>query len=112
MYVQIIFLKQKKRKKTNFKNKSKIEEEYIIQEGNSSPEDERSDQRKKIKSVFINQSSKSTSLFPEEDIAFPKGEHFYQLKKDSNIINTTERDSLSEKVELYFSLDNVCNPTE
>ena len=99
----------KKRKK---KNKTKIEEEYIIQEGNSSLEDEPADQRKKIKSVFINQSSKSTSLFPEEDIAFPKGERFYQLKKDSNIINTTEKDSLSEKVELYFSLDNVCNPTE
>ena len=62
------------------------------------------------KSVLIKQSLKS--LLPEEYIAFPKGERFYQLKKDSNIINTTERDSLSEKVELFFSLDNVCNPTD
>ena len=68
--------------------------------------------KKKIKKSILIKQTQSISLFQEEYIAFPKGEHFYQLKKDSNIVNTTERDSLSEKVELFFSLDNVCNPME
>ena len=47
----------------------------------------------------------------EENIAFPKGEHRFQLIKDSNRISLEERiDNLSEKVELFFSLINNKEP--
>ena len=53
---------------------------------------------------------------PEESPSFPKGEHYYQIINDVNIgqgNNIPEKDkTLSEKIELFFTLDNVCNPKD
>ena len=69
------------------------------------------------KSIYIRQSTRGTSILPEEYIAFPKGQHYYQLTKDENLkgsktVEIKISDSLSEKIELFFSLDNVCNPMD
>jgi hypothetical protein len=67
------------------------------------------------KSKNISQNPHGIYALPAECIPFPKGEHYYQLINDSNIGggNTIEKNnSLSEKIELFFSLDNVCNPMD
>ena len=69
------------------------------------------------KSIYIRQSTRGTSILPEEYIAFPKGQHYYQLTKDENLkgsktVEIKISDSLSEKIELFFSLNNVCNPMD
>ena len=47
----------------------------------------------------------------EENVPFPPGEHRYELIKDIFISKIKEKnDSLSERVELFFSLNNVKNP--
>ena len=44
---------------------------------------------------------------------FPPGEHYYQLIKDSNKSELIKKaDSLSEKVELFFSLKDAKNPND
>ena len=49
----------------------------------------------------------------EKNIAFPKGEHRFQLIKDSNRISIKEKiNNLSEKVELFFSLSNNKEPNK
>ena len=66
-----------------------------------------------IKSEYISQESNGISTLPREDIAFPKGEHYYTLINDSNIGGGNSIESncnLCEKIELFFSLYNVCNP--
>ena len=62
---------------------------------------------------IISKNQNGIPVLPEEYIAFPKGEHYYKLTKDSNIGggNSMEIISrLSEKIELFFSLNNICNP--
>ena len=72
--------------------------------------------RRNLNETKINNSieiNKNIFLFDtkEENIAFPKGEHRFQLIKDSNRISLKERiDNLSEKVELFFSLSNNKEP--
>ena len=47
----------------------------------------------------------------EENVPFHPGEHRYELIKDINISKIKEKnDSLSERVELFFSLNNVKKP--
>ena len=47
----------------------------------------------------------------EDNILFPPGEHYYQLIKDSNKTKLIEKvNNLSERVELFFSLNNVYYP--
>ena len=49
----------------------------------------------------------------EENIAFPPGEHYYQLIKDTNKSNLVNKnDNLSERVQLFFTLTEVCNPND
>ena len=62
-------------------------------------------------SVYKHQNTRGISILPEESVAFPKGERYYTLKKDSNISKEINS-SLSEKIQLFFSLAKVCNPND
>ena len=74
-------------------------------------------QKKKDKNSSSIQNDKvtinSTRTIETEKVAFPPGENYYQLIKDSNksqLIGIS--DKLSEKVELFFSLTHVKNPDD
>ena len=47
-------------------------------------------------------------LCEEEKLEFPKGEHYYNLIKDINI-NPNNNKSINERIQIYFSLNNVSN---
>ena len=47
-----------------------------------------------------------------EKVVFPRGEHYYQLIKDSNKSEIIKKEDYSEKVELFFSLNHVKNPND
>ena len=106
------FQSKKKRKNTNVKNKKNIfdfiEEEYKFQEEDSSFKDNQLEQYKNRKSV---QSFKSISSLREEYIAFPKGEHFYQLMKDSNISFECLFLSLKTEAQEFFFKPRFLNPS-
>ena len=58
-------------------------------------------------------SSKKSLKIESEKVAFPPGENYYQLIKDSNSSELIKKgDSLSEKVELFFSLTSIENPDD
>ena len=122
-----------KRKNTNTKrNNKKVAQKREIESSknlvNNTPDIERINEKKNTirserdkknigKSIYIRQSTKCSSLLPEEYIAFPKGQHYYQLTRDENLkgsktVEIKISDSLSEKIELFFSLNNVCNPMD
>ena len=71
------------------------------------------DKRKKIlnnKTSSV-KNNKNSHLIESEKVAFPPGENYYKLIKDYNkseLINKI--DNLSERVELFFSLNHVKNP--
>ena len=71
------------------------------------------DKRKKIlnnKASSV-KNNKNSHLIESEKVAFPPGENYYKLIKDYNkseLINKI--DNLSERVELFFSLNHVKNP--
>ena len=69
---------------------------------------------KKTKSLRKNSiSSKKSLKIESEKVAFPPGENYYQLIKDSNRSELIKKeDNLSEKVELFFSLTNVKNEND
>ena len=54
--------------------------------------------------------SNNSKVIKSEKVAFPSGEHFYQLIIDSNRSELIKKkDNLCEKVELFFSLTHVQN---
>ena len=66
----------------------------------------------KINRTIMTSTTKETIRFEIEDnILFPPGEHYYQLIKDCNKTKLIEKvDNLSERVELFFSLNNIYFP--
>ena len=66
---------------------------------------------KTSKTFFTNTIKESLLLEMEDNIPFPPGEHHYKLIKDSNKSKLIEKnDSLSERVQLFFSLNKVYYP--
>ena len=66
----------------------------------------------KINRTFMTSTTKETNQSDIEDIIlFPPGEHYYQLIKDFHKSKLIEKKhNLSERVELFFSLNNIYNP--
>ena len=47
----------------------------------------------------------------ENKVPFPEGEHYYKLVNDTNITNLrNNKNNLSQRVELFFSLNEIKNP--
>ena len=59
------------------------------------------------KAKYIHQTKKEVKQSNEEE--FPKGEHYYHLIKDTNINPKQNNNIISEKIQIYFSLNNVFN---
>ena len=58
-------------------------------------------------------SGKKRHLIESEKVAFPPGESYYKLIKDNNSSELIKKiDNLSERVELFFSLTHVKNPSD
>ena len=66
----------------------------------------------KINRTIMTSTTKETiQLEIDDNILFPPGEHYYQLIKDCNKTKLIEKfDNLSERVELFFSLNNIYFP--
>ena len=89
-------------------NNSKIVDEKL---GNSNAAYDKK-ASSKINRTFMTSTTKETIQIDIDDIIlFPPGEHYYQLIKDSHKSKLIEKISnLSEKVELFFSLNNIYYP--
>ena len=60
-----------------------------------------------------NISDKNMNYIETEKVAFPPGESYYKLIKDNNSSELIKKiDNLSERVELFFSLTHVKNPSD
>ena len=117
--------KRKKRKKGNThretnstNNKKNTNEQNVDEENKISYNDKiiNNEIKNEIKNeIDINKvNSTKETIFPlevEENVPFPPGEHIYQLIRDTNISNIIENpDNLSERIELFFSLNNIKEP--
>jgi len=111
---------QKQIKAINFEN-NKIKYENIkLKEENI----ELKKSKEKNQNLFLKDNKKimlknkpDFSSEEKEELEFPKGEHYYELIKDFNINpkyknNNNKDGNKSEKIQLYFSLNNVSNPND
>ena len=71
---------------------------------------ERKEMRRNNTNSFITNESPFL-LDIEDNVPFPPGENYYKLVNNTNMLSIFNiYDNLSEKVELFFSLDNIQNP--